>query len=123
MDVSRYLGLPYDELDCVHLVGRVLSEQCGVDVSLPTVHTWRGLDSDRVSGWLTDQGEPVDRPRTGDVGLMCSSIAVVPDYHVGVRVGDRVLHSVESMGVILTPVRHLGTVGLRVLGWYRWSPK
>lgn len=92
---ARYVGLPYEELDCWALVRRVYREQLGVE-----------LAADPLAARA--QVVEVEKPRAFDVALLRSR-------HVGVMIdAKRVLHTSRGQNAV---VEHLDS--RRVIGFYR----
>lgn len=125
---SRYIGLPYahGEADCARLVCRVRSEIFGRPA--PTL-----AEEDRaasayartrqITAVLADFAHPVAVAEDGDIVLMYSRAR---PSHVGVYClvdGEpAVLHALETPGqVVLTRLRDLPRVMLRIEGFYRWT--
>ena len=119
--VREYVGIPYANCDCAQLVRWVLMAEFNQGVRLPETH-WPIISPSEQKAWILRQGYEVQERQDGDVALMCTSGAVKPDYHVGVVVGDKVLHSVSPIGGIVSPIRLLGAMGIHLLGYYRCKP-
>ena len=120
---AQYIGIPWvaGESDCWHFARRVWREQFGLDVPTIDVDATSRLLSARAFGGHaeTARWQSVDSPVEGDAVLMGKSRR---PSHVGIWVeadGGAILHSVEGIGVICTPVSALVGMGLRVLGYYR----
>lgn len=125
---EHYLGKPWrsgatgpDAFDCYGLVRAVYADRYG--------HTMPVLDADATSALACLRAArdfpeyarwaEVATPGEGDVVQM--GCARRP-HHVGVFVdaaGGRVLHSVESAGVLLQPLSSLAAHGWNILNIYR----
>lgn len=122
---ARYIGTPWvaGESDCWHFACRVWIERFGWTVPpVPTCATdpraarRAFAEAPQATGWVPVAGDPGE----GDGVLMAKGRY---PCHVGVAValpeGAAVLHSVESAGVIVTPMSRLADLGFRVVGLYR----
>lgn len=120
---SQYIGLPWvaGSSDCWSFARRVWRERFGWDVA--------AIDVDATSRWASlrafddhpeyDHWQSVSEPREGDACLMGKSER---PSHIGIYLeadSGGVLHSLETAGVVFTPVAALPSVGLRVLTWHR----
>ncbi len=118
--VSDYVGRPYEDgvAECWHLAAAVWRERFGFEA--PVVAT---LGSTRM-GRAMAQAEMADpawrqvaAPEEGDAVVMARG--AVP-CHVGVWVAPgHVLHCIRGAGTILTEAERIGTLGYRIVGWWR----
>lgn len=119
---AAYVGQPWElgQSDCWHFCRRVWREKFGLEVPAVIGATATPLEGRRalrdadLTGWAA-----VGDPREGDAVMM--SKGQTP-CHVGLWVspaGGSVLHSVEGIGAICTPVGRLAGLGYRVVGYYR----
>lgn len=124
---ARYIGLPYahGEADCARLVCRVRSEIFGRPAPTPAEEGRAASAYGRaqqITDVLADFAYPVAVAEDGDIVLM---YARARPSHVGVYClvdGEpAVLHAMERPGqVVLTRLRDLPRLMLRVEGFYRW---
>mgnify|MGYP000887037742 FL=1 len=120
---SQYIGLPWvaGSSDCWSFARRVWHERFGWDVAAVDVdaanrlHSLKTFDAHHeYQNWRT-----VTQPQEGDACLMGKSER---PSHIGIYLetdGGGVLHSLETAGVVFTPMATLPSVGLRVLSWHR----
>ena len=122
---ETYVGDPYvpGEHDCGAFAARVMREQFGREVHLPSARG-HGLrdDSRQINRLLDDFGEPVDTPAESDAVVMVSRGML---SHVGIYCeinGEaHVVHAMKNAGqVCLHKLRQLEHLGLRIEGYYRW---
>lgn len=121
-DPNALVGIPYRrDFNCAHFVEHVELAMFGRHVRLPG----GGVRSpvDRASDYDL---APTDAPKDGDLVLMFDLGRPVAD-HVGVffrlKHEEWVLHLLaRGAGVsVLTRVRELGGLGLRIEGVYSWA--
>lgn len=123
---GRYIGQPYvaDEMDCAAWVERILREELGRTVSLPTDRAagHRGK-SRQIQDSLADFGEPTSTPKEGDAVVMISRGQL---RHLGLYLNIEgqgwVLHAMENAGqVVRHRLRDLQHNGLKIEGFYKWK--
>ena len=114
-----YIGLPYDEAHCWHLVCRVYQDHCGV--TLPTYAEVSARDLIRVAREISkgqEAWQPVTDPQPFDVALMRGRSAV---WHVGVMTDARhVLHTERGTDAVRVPIYAMHMRG-RVTGFRRYQ--
>lgn len=128
---DRFVGPNDPQTDCGDLVQRVLREQFGREVALPSERWYAGaagrerlrLMAAQLREAVPALAVPTEQPAEGDLVLMHSGAAVM---HAGVycAIGGEgwVLHAAERLrAVILTRVRELEVKGYRLEGYYRWT--
>lgn len=120
---TRYIGQPWEpgHNDCWAFARRVWHEQFGWVVPPVYVDALNRLASARAMqaqgmyvGWETASG-----PTEGSAVVMSKGRHA---SHVGVWTqadGGGVVHSVQGMGVVFTPLPALAAMGLKVLAYYR----
>jgi hypothetical protein len=121
---QQYVGTPYSEHDCAQLAVRVLHEQFGRTINLPTERAAnvRGI-SQQIDTLHDDYATPVTLPMEGDAVLMIGRGRL---NHIGIYCeinGEAwVLHAVRNAGhACLHKLHNLGGIGLEVEGFYRWK--
>lgn len=96
---GKYIGLPYAEAHCWHLVCRVYQDQLGV--TLPTYGEISARDLVAVARSISEGQEawlPVDDPQAFDVVLMRGRSRV---WHVGVMTDPaHVLHTERATDAV-----------------------
>lgn len=119
----QYIGLPWvaGSSDCWSFARQVWREQFGLDVAAVDVNVASRLSSLRAFDDHPEHAhwQIVRDPCEGDACLMGKSER---PSHIGVYLeadGGGVLHSLETAGVVFTPVSALPSIGLRVLSWHR----
>ena len=120
---SQYIGLPWvaGSSDCWSFARSVWREHFGWDVATVDVDAASRLQSLKAFDAHPEyeHWQMVEQPQKGDACLMGKSDR---PSHIGVYLaadGGGVLHSLETAGVVFTPVAALPSVGLRVLSWHR----
>lgn len=120
---AQYIGQPWEpgSNDCWAFARRVWREQFGWIVPAVDVDAHNRLASTRAmqapsmyQGWETAPG-----PSEGAAVVMGKGRHPA---HVGIWTtadGGGVLHSVQGVGVIFTPLPALAAMGLKVLAYYR----
>lgn len=123
--VASYVGIPYkegglgpDAYNCWGLLIHIQREYFGVNVPLVplgNVPECLGMFKSAI-----DDGEwtQVDKPNHGDVVILRSG----SDPHVGVYVDVErggILHALENIGVIFTPMTQLNMLGYGRCKFYR----
>lgn len=97
MDITKYIGIPYEEKDCWELAVDFYREHMGLELK----HYYGDVRPDREQSKsliYSNMGEfeKVDTPKLGDILLM--KIRGI-ESHIGVFVGcGRFLHTSKSMG-------------------------
>lgn len=119
VDPNALVGMPYRrDFNCADFVQHVQRVMFGRQVRLPGGGVSDPSAKAPEYGW-----ERTESPMDGDLVLMFEIGRPKPD-HVGVffRVGPEpcVLHLTKTaQGSVLTRVRELGALGLRIEGYYR----
>ena len=124
---EKWVGRPYvpGEFDCADLVKAVVEEVRGVYIPLPSDREWRGLPPDALRDLSREYAAQTMRPQEGDGVLM----RIVGNRrslgsHIGVYSevagSPWVLHSIEKLGVLFTPVSHLVRLQLEIQSYYQW---
>lgn len=124
---DAYIGRPWvkDEYDCAVLLQDVARDRLGIEVVLPSERAWRRLPPDRLAELGADWARPAAPPlEEHDIALMkIKGHRASLGSHLGVlaKVGGlRVLHNLEGIGVLLTPLAKLPGLGLELVEWHRW---
>lgn len=125
--IDNYIGLPYSaRFDCADFAVLVAREVFDVPVESLPGHRPRGKHVEgELAGAARAYARRVESPIDGSVVLMFDFGDIDIPSHVGiyVKIGGNpyVLHSAEKLGgSALTPVRHLGALGIRIEGYYEW---
>ena len=115
---EKYIGRPWtEEHDCVALVRDVLRREFGIQTQEPDDCR---VDSSAALAAIRAQAVEVTDPRRGDVALMRA-----PRWHLGIVCGPNgdpdpyILHCLEGLGAVLTPVSNLRATGAVLKGYYR----
>lgn len=126
MNLDKYLGIPYDNLDmdCGALVMLVQKELFGREIFVP--NGVRKSVKSRLEFIRESQGvlaEATQTPEDGDVILM-RDMSRAHAWHLGVffRVDyvPHVLHTTEVLGSRLDVITELAQTGIAVEGYYKW---
>ena len=119
---EAYLQLPYikGSFDCSDLVQRVLCQQCEREMVFPSDHSWANLQH-----FVGGLAYPAKTPREYDGILMrIRGDQTNSRWHIGIAsiVSGLpwVLHSLENIGVIFSPVSKLRLFRLELVNYYRW---
>ncbi|MEX2444511.1 MAG: NlpC/P60 family protein [Alkalispirochaeta sp.] len=126
--VGEYIGLPYraygrdrQGVDCWGLVRLVLAEHFSIELP-DLVGDYDAADDDAIARLIDDtrtlvDAEPIDEPRDGDIAVLRY---MGHTTHVGVVVGDSVLHASGTRWSILQR-RDSVHIAPRIRGYYRVS--
>lgn len=116
--IQKYIGLPYEKMDCWQLVMAVYAE---LGIVLPEVAfcpTLLGYARIIKQQMACPQWQELERPIAPCIAAM--SRDGVEYHHVGFYTGHGILHSISPHGVIHQPVRRAlwgNTVKVR---YYKW---
>lgn len=118
---SEFVGVPYDEADCVDLLIDVQQRLFNRIFDLPDDRNdWRR----RARELLRTYVDQVQEPQQGDLVVMKDFAARYPG-HVGTYfnlAGEGwVLHTTERTDSVFHRVRHLSTYSIVIEGYYRWK--
>lgn len=118
---NRYIGLPYQQVDCVDLLVMVQKEIFGRMLDLPND---RNSARRQFQTLLRQYAEPVDNPQVGDLVFMRDYYQKYPS-HVGTlfkMAGDSwVLHTTEKTDSVFHRVRQIAHLGIAIEGYYTWK--
>ena len=124
---QKYLTLNHvsGEFDCSDLVKRVLLDEQGHVVDLPSERQWRRWTPDRLVDTVSGQFEETLSPQEFDVVLMgYQGREQSLGCHVGVFAHcagqDWVLHTMQHSGTVFGRVVDLGVYALKIQGHFRW---
>jgi len=120
MWIREYIGLPWvhGEHDCWAFFRRVQRERFMREVPAIDVDAFNTMACVRAFTQHNERinWQQVDTPADGDAVLMSQS---KHPTHVGVWVGDGILHCVRNTGVVFSNLRALKSFPYNVVGYYR----
>ena len=124
---EKWIGMPWTrEWDCACLVRDVLKKDFDIELNLPAGLDWKKMSQAEVKIISEDFAIPSIYPKEGD-GVLMKIMGRRRDLgsHIGVySVVDSVpwvLHNVESIGVLFTPISQLKLLSLQNTGFYTWT--
>ena len=113
----KYIGIPYEKMDCYDLCKKFYKEEFGVE--LPDQHYIDNRDVKEMAevvGSCKEEFVKVSDPRFGDLVLL--RVWGMP-AHVGLYVNDKIiLHTQEKIGSMLENISPRWVN--RIEGYYRW---
>ena len=124
---QKYVGLNYTEdQDCAWLINHVLKKETEMDIRLPCGMDWRKAKPSDVQEIAKEFAEEVQKPQCFDGVLMrIQGNRRSRGSHIGLYAPFQeqswVLHTVEKIGCIWTPLPFLVRMNLEVMGYYRWK--
>ena len=124
MDFNKYVGIPFEKLDCYRFVQWVLEDAAGI--LIPAFDTIGTEDSRRIYlnflNEISGNWKQVDQPQKFDVVAMAYD-ARHPKFvqHFGVYIGNGLmLHTLKYIGSHSIKLEH-PAIHSSIRGIYRWT--
>lgn len=115
--MNEYVGIPYHEKDCYSLVREVSGRLFGI--SLPVITDYAANPAAAVDHWERCMNwEKLDGPELGCVVVMGQALGCAK--HVGIYVGDAIMHSTRKYGSVIQDMHQVAMAGYTHLRYYRW---
>lgn len=113
-------------MDCAQLLKKILKDERGVMIELPSDRQWRRTHTDEIIDYGRDNFFRVEDPQDFDVVLMrMLGNKTCIGSHVGLYCevnGGSVMHSMEGIGAVITETDRLRSLNLETEGFYRAKP-
>jgi len=124
---EKWIGLPWSrDWDCAGLVRDVQQDRFGRSLELPVGLDWKKMNQKDVIDISRSYAVPISNPEEGD-GVLMKIQGRRHDLgsHIGIYCNvdgnGWILHNVERIGVLFTPLGQLKTLCLEATGYYRWT--
>lgn len=116
MEVLKYVGLSYEQVDCWDLAVMFYKLEMEVDIGYVVSKNHPKSNQDREVLINTSKGDfhKVEKPESGDLVLIKFGGF---ETHIAIYIGkDRILHSIEGLGVVVERLRKYRNL---ISGFYR----
>ena len=124
---EKYIGKRYSEsdYDCADMIREVTRDFVGLEINLPEDREWRRRNPEDLSAMCSVFAEPTDEPKDGCGVIMKlmgnrRSLGTHVGAYADVNGRPWVLHNMERIGVVLTPILELNEIHLELFGYYKW---
>lgn len=116
--MNEFVGIPYAKMDCYALVREVSEKVYGT--KLPEVRHYADNPEAAIERWSRCLNwKEVAAPVEGCVVVMGQSIGCA--RHVGIYIGDGIMHSTRKYGSVVQSVRQAVMAGYTHLRYYVWE--
>lgn len=116
--MNEYIGIPYAQMDCYALVREVSKKL--YDTELPVINDYVANPASAIERWtLCRNWQEVSEPVNGCVVVMGQALGCA--RHVGIYVGDGIMHSTRKYGSVIQNMHQVAMAGYTHLRYYVWG--